>query len=79
MSRIYKCDICGKVNPRSIRNLIAFNPDVSDTPLNKEKYYGFNIINEDICDECLNQLERGISIMIRDMMKESKAHANTDD
>lgn len=73
MSRIYKCDVCGKVDPRSIRNLIAYNPDVSDKPLNNERYYGFNLFHDDICDECLHKLERGIAKMLIDMREKEKA------
>lgn len=72
MSRVFQCDICGKVNPRIIRSLIAYNPDVSDTPLNKEEFYGFNLFHDDLCDECLNKLERGIAKMLDEMRKEKK-------
>lgn len=76
MSRVYKCDICGAVEPRSIRHLCTSNPDVSNEPLNKEKYYAFNLINEDICDECLYELERKISSFIYDMRAEKKEYKN---
>lgn len=72
MSRVWKCDVCGKINPRSIRRLCTSNPSMDDTPLNCEPYYAFNIINEDICDECLNKLERDIANRIHEMQKEIK-------
>ena len=73
MSRVWKCDVCGKINPRSIRHLCTSNPNVqSGSTLNSEKYYAFNIITEDLCDECLNKIERGIASMIYEMQKEHK-------
>lgn len=72
MSRVWKCDICGKINPRTIRHLITQNPDVSNKPLNTERYYAFNIIPEDFCDECQVKLERGIAKLIHEMQKEFK-------
>ena len=72
MSIVYKCDVCGKVEPRSIRRLIAENPDVSSLPLNTEKYYGFNLFHDDLCDECLYKLERKISKFLYEMKKEAK-------
>lgn len=79
MSKVFKCDICGKVEPRSIRHLIMSNPDVSDKPLNKEKYYAFNIIPEDFCDECINKLEHRISGIVYEMKKEAKGENSNND
>lgn len=70
MSQIYVCDICGKVNPRSIRRIRAENPDVSDKPLNKERYYGFNLFSGDFCEGCLHLLERTISMRIVELQNE---------
>lgn len=72
MSRVYKCDVCGKVEPRSIRYLCACNPDVSAEPLNTAKYYAFNLFHDDLCDECLSKLERRISTCLYEMKKEAK-------
>ena len=44
MSKVYKCDICGKVEPSSIRNIVSLKPQVNkNEPLNTEKIYGFNL------------------------------------
>ena len=67
MSRVYKCDICGKYEPRSIRRIIAENPCPNSSPLNKEKYYAFNLFCGDFCDECLYQIERAISMKIYEL------------
>ena len=72
MSKVYKCDVCGAVDPRSIRYLCAGNPDVSSKPLNTEKYYAFNLFHDDLCDECLHKLERKISSWLYEMKKEAK-------
>ena len=74
MSKVYKCDICGKIDPRSIRYLCAGNPDVSSKPLNTEKYYAFNLFHDDICDECLYKLERKIATFISKMKAEERQH-----
>lgn len=68
MSQVYVCDICGKVNPRSIRRIISENPDVrADRPLNTEKHYAFNLFHEEMCDECLYEIEKCISHKIYEM------------
>lgn len=73
MSKVYKCDVCGKVEPRSIRRLVAENPDVNpNMPLNTGKYYAFNLFHDDLCDECLYQLEKKISSFLYEMKKEKK-------
>ncbi len=59
--KVWKCDICGKVEPRSIRRIVAFNPDVNDSPLNQEEIYAFNLFHGEFCDECLHKIERAIS------------------
>lgn len=72
MSKVYKCDVCGKVEPRSIRRLVAENPDVNQNmPLNTEKYYAFNLFYDDLCDECLYKLEKKISSFLYEMKKEA--------
>lgn len=78
MSRVYKCDVCGKVEPRSIRYLVACNPDVSNLPLNTEKYYAFNLFHDDLCDECLHKLERKIASYLYEMKKEAKDKKEVD-
>ena len=65
--KVWKCDICGKYEPRSIRRLVAENPDVSTKPLNSERYYAFNLFHGDFCDECLYQIERAIAKKIDEM------------
>lgn len=73
MSKVYKCDICGKVEPRSIRYLCAGNPDVNpNRPLNTEKYYAFNLFHDDLCDECMYKLERKIASFLSEMKSERK-------
>lgn len=71
--RVWKCDICGEYEPRSIRRIRAENPDVSDKPLNKEQYYAFNLFNGDFCDECLHQIERAIANKIDEMRREKSS------
>ena len=76
MSKVWKCDICGKIEPRTIRHLITSNPDVRvGSALNSEKYYAFNILPEDFCGECETKLERGIAQLISKMKKEAKEKA----
>jgi len=75
--KVYKCDICGKVEPRSIRNIVAFNPDVDkNKPLNTEQIYGFNLFYGDFCEECLYKIERAISIKIDELKKEELENEN---
>lgn len=57
MSQVWRCDVCGKINPRSIRHLCTSNPNVDGSPLNSAEYYAFNTITEDLCDQCLNEAE----------------------
>ena len=76
MSKVYKCDICGKVEPRSIRYLCAGNPDVSDKPLNNKRHYAFNLFHDDLCDECLYKLERKIAIFLNVMKNEARNGKN---
>lgn len=61
MSQVYKCDVCGKYEPRSIRRILARNPQPNSSPLNKEEYYAFNLFSGDFCDECLYEIEKAIS------------------
>lgn len=71
--KVYKCDICGKVEPRSIRNIVARNPEVdTKSVLNSEQYYGFKLFYGDFCDDCLHKIERKISLAIYDLKKEYK-------
>ena len=71
--KVYKCDICGKVEPRSIRNIVAKNPDVNTkSVLNSQQYYGFNLFYDDFCNECLNKIERKISHAIVELKREYK-------
>lgn len=68
MSKVYKCDICGKYEPRSIRRILAKNPDVQpNSVLNKAEYYAFNLFYGDFCDDCLYEIERAISHKIFEM------------
>lgn len=78
MSLVYKCDICGKYEPRSIRRLLAHNPDVSEKPLNQEEYYAFNLFHGDFCDECLHQIERAIADKIYKMKEQKNDHHKRD-
>lgn len=71
--KVYKCDICGKVEPRSIRNIIAKNPNVDENSvLNNKEYYCFNLFYGDFCDECLHKIERKISSAIHDLKLENE-------
>lgn len=73
--KVYKCDICGTYEPRSIRRFCSSNPEPNkNQPLNKEKYYGFNIIGVyELCDECMHKVERKISNIIFEMQKENNS------
>lgn len=71
--KVYKCDICGKCEPRSIRNIIARNPAVNPKqPLNTAEYYGFNLFFGDFCEECLYKIERRINFIISDLKEEER-------
>ena len=69
--KVWKCDICGKVEPRSIRRIVAFNPDVDDSPINKEQIYAFNLFYGEFCEDCLYKLERAISNEIYRLKREN--------
>lgn len=69
--KVWKCDICGKVEPRSIRRIVAFNPDVNDSPLNSEEIYGFNLFYGEFCEDCLYKIERSISKEIDKLKREN--------
>ena len=69
--KVYKCDICGKTEPRSIRNIIVKNPDVDEnSQINNYEYYAFNLFYGDFCEDCLYELERFISIKVDEMKRE---------
>lgn len=72
--KVYKCDICGAYEPRSIRRFVQSNPAPNkNQPLNTEQYYGFNLIGSyELCDECMHQVERKISGIIYKMQREQK-------
>lgn len=73
MSKVFKCDICGKVEPRMIRRFVMLNPDVRpDQPLNKEEIYAFNIVHGDFCYDCMTKLERMLSMDIYHLQQEEK-------
>ena len=70
---VYKCDICGKVEPRSIRRIVAYNPQVDEkSQINKEKIYAFNLFYGEFCEDCLYTLERTISNKIYELQRELK-------
>ena len=71
--QVYKCDICGKVEPRSIRRIVAENPDVNESPLNGSRYYGFNLFYGEFCEDCLYKIERAISIKIDELKRENES------
>lgn len=71
MSQVYKCDICGKYEPRSVRRILARNPCPNSSPLNKEEYYAFNLFSGDFCDECLHHIERAIARKIYELKEEA--------
>lgn len=70
--KVWKCDICGKVEPRSIRRIVEFNPDVDDSsPINKEQIYAFNLFYGEFCEDCLYKIERAIAIEIYRLKREN--------
>lgn len=73
MSKIFKCDCCGQLAPRSIRRIIAENPDVNvNEPLNNSRYYAFNLFTEDLCETCLHDVEMSIAKRIRELREEHR-------
>lgn len=71
--QVYKCDICGKVEPRSIRRIVANNPDVDEkSEINKHQYYGFNLFYGEFCEDCLYKIERAISDKIYELKMENE-------
>lgn len=71
--KVYKCDICGKYEPRSVRRIRAENPEPGSSPLNKEQYYAFNLFGGDFCEECLYKIEKAISAKIYELKREQAA------
>ena len=74
---VYKCDICGQVEPRSIRRIVSYNPDVDEnSQINKERIYAFNLFYGEFCEDCLHALERTIADKIYELQRELKEKKN---